>query len=432
MRKIVRFLSVCILLSAIPVTLVSQPDGASLKVIADLASPGMHGRGYVKKGDARAAIYLVDLFKSRGLAPHNGSYLQSFPIRVNTFPGKMELDADGIRLQPAVDYLVDPSSPGIRGTFAVVWVPVRKIMQFLAAGSGVSGKPYILAYFSDSLSMLASAEQSQWQSAKQKLLQSGHPQVAALLEATRQKLTFGTSTVQVTTPLLRVLARDTFSRFNRIHVNIRAKYLDSYTTANVTGWIRGSDRPDSVIVIAAHYDHLGRLGRETYFPGANDNASGVAMLLAVAEAFAGKPPRYSILFIAFSGEEAGLLGSSWYLQHSTVPLYQIRFMINLDLVGTGEEGIAVVNGSIHRREFSQLTAINLKESLVETIKSRGEACNSDHCPFHKAGVPSFFIYTLGGPKAYHDLDDRPVTLPLTLFEPLRKLLEYFVLELSVG
>ena len=200
-------------------------------------------------------------------------------------------------------------------------------------------------------------------------------------------------------------------------------------TRNVAGYIKGSTCPDSFIFITAHYDHLGLMGKGTYFPGANDNASGIALLLNLAEYFSKHPPRFTLVFLALSGEEPGLLGSQYFCENPTVELSRIKFLVNLDLAGTGDEGIVVVNGSIFPKYFDMLLKINDKEKLLPLIKKRGEACNSDHCPFYRKGVPSFFIYTTGGSKAYHDLNDRPENLTYTGFEGVVVLLADFIQQI---
>jgi Zn-dependent M28 family amino/carboxypeptidase len=181
-------------------------------------------------------------------------------------------------------------------------------------------------------------------------------------------------------------------------------------------------------VITAHYDHLGTLGRKKYFPGANDNASGVSMLLELAHYYSQNKPAYSMVFIAFAGEESGLIGSSYFVRKPTMELANIHFLINLDLLGTGDDGIMVVNGSVFKKEYDELIAINEKQHLLPAIKMRGEAANSDHYPFYKRKVPCFFIYTLGGIAAYHDVMDVAKTLPLTKYKEVFDLITLFVAE----
>ena len=104
-------------------------------------------------------------------------------------------------------------------------------------------------------------------------------------------------------------------------------------------------------------------------------------------------------------------------------------MINLDLLGTGDDGIMVVNGAIHEREFELLNRINAEQGLVKEIRKRGKARNSDHYWFTEAGVPAFFIYTLGGNTYYHDVRDKAETLPLTDYVDVVKLITGFVSRL---
>ncbi len=171
------------------------------------------------------------------------------------------------------------------------------------------------------------------------------------------------------------------------------------------------------------------MGRETMFPGANDNASGVALLLDLAKHYTSTKPSYTMVFITFAGEEIGLIGSTYFTEHPIVPLGKIKFLLNFDLAGTGEDGIQVVNGKIHQRKFDLITRLNDQNKFLKQVKIRGEACNSDHCMFHSKGVPCFFIYTLGGIQAYHDIYDRAETLPLTEYEDYFKLIVAFVKNL---
>ncbi|MCX6294627.1 MAG: M20/M25/M40 family metallo-hydrolase, partial [Bacteroidetes bacterium] len=181
------------------------------------------------------------------------------------------------------------------------------------------------------------------------------------------------------------------------------------------------------IVYTAHYDHLGQMGEEIFFPGANDNASGSAMLLNLARYYSmtEHKPKCSIAFIAFCGEEAGLLGSKYYTEHPVFPLKNIKFVLNMDIMGTGEDGITVVNGSVFKNEFDKLKEINTQNNFIKDVKIRGKAANSDHYCFSEKGVKAFFIYSMGGIKAYHDIYDRAETLPLNEFENLFKLITAF-------
>jgi Zn-dependent M28 family amino/carboxypeptidase len=174
------------------------------------------------------------------------------------------------------------------------------------------------------------------------------------------------------------------------------------------------------------------MGDQVYFQGANDNASGTAMVMDLARHFAsaGGPPEYSMVFVALSGEEAGLMGAGYLAENPLFDLSRIRFLINLDMVGTGGDGITVVNGKVFQEEFDLLHQINEEMDLLHEVAIRGESCNSDHCPFYQKGVPAVFIYTRDKEyNEYHNLDDRAIDLPLTEYEDLFRLLVAFTQNL---
>ncbi len=133
--------------------------------------------------------------------------------------------------------------------------------------------------------------------------------------------------------------------------------------------------------------------------------------------------------MAFGAEESGILGSKYFTENPTFPLSSINFMINVDIMGTGDEGIQVVNGTEFKPQFNKLVEINKKNDYLKQVKIRGKAANSDHYWFSEKGVPAIFIYTLGGISAYHDIYDVSKTLPLTKFEDCFRLLTDFVSEL---
>src|SRR5690606_18370697 len=100
---------------------------------------------------------------------------------------------------------------------------------------------------------------------------------------------------------------------------------------NVLGWIKGTENPDSFIVISAHYDHEG-VKKGIIYNGADDNASGVSALFSFAEYFKSNPPKHSVILAAFDAEELGLRGSKYFVENPIVPLEKIRLNINLDMV----------------------------------------------------------------------------------------------------
>lgn len=198
--------------------------------------------------------------------------------------------------------------------------------------------------------------------------------------------------------------------------------LEKVFSDNIYAFIPGQIYPDSFIVFSAHYDHLGNIDT-TYFPGANDNASGVSVLLDLIKYYKKNPLPYSVAFFFFTGEEIGLVGSKYYVEHPLFDLNRIKLLINMDLMGGGSNGIMVVNGKVFTSEFQSLQDINQQLSHPITIQSRGKAQNSDHYWFTEKGVKSFFIYTLGDITAYHDIYDKPSYLKFTNYESIFELIQ---------
>jgi aminopeptidase YwaD len=155
--------------------------------------------------------------------------------------------------------------------------------------------------------------------------------------------------------------------------------------ANVVGIVEGRDAKlkDEVIVIGAHYDHLGRGGAGSLAPregeihhGADDNASGTAAVLELARLFAQARPRRTFVFIAFSGEEEGLLGSAYYVAHPVFPLAQTVAMFNMDMIGRLKEDKLNVGGVGTAAEWRDTLARNNRELGVR-VSAAGVAVTSD-------------------------------------------------------
>ena len=203
-----------------------------------------------------------------------------------------------------------------------------------------------------------------------------------------------------------------------LNIEVENEFKKSLETQNIVGKLKGKRK--KTIIISAHYDHLGMMG-ELMFPGANDNASGVSLLLNLASYYSKKKPKYNLVFICFGAEEVGLLGSKYFVNNPLINLDNVKLLVNLDIVGTGEDGIAIVNAFEQEKATKIIGKINEKVKYFPKIKLRGQAPNSDHFWFSKKNVPALFIYTMGGIKAYHDPLDIAKTLPLNKVDELQSL-----------
>ncbi|WP_114782732.1 M28 family metallopeptidase [Botryobacter ruber] len=395
------------------------------QTIDTLTAPAMHGRGYLYEGDTKAARYIRSRFEAVGLKSFGNSYFQPFTLQVNRITETPELCAGKHQLTPGTDFIAQPASGSGEGKAKVVALDTLIFTDAAAAQQFFSKdlRKRALVYRAKDWPSLAALPAPYQQQLRQAALHVVlHPKTLVASVARQQ----------IGLPVFDVLAAAWPEKVKRVKYEIEAELVPAYETQNVVAFVKGSLQPDSFLVFTAHYDHLGGQGRDVYFPGANDNASGTAMLLELAAHYSKQEnrPAYSIAFIAFAAEEAGLVGSTYYVQHPLFPLRQIRFLVNLDLLGTGDEGMMVVNGSVHTNEFNLLSGLNKDAAYLPRIRSRGKAANSDHYPFSERGVPAFFFYTLGGTTAYHNTHDRPEQLPLTRFPEVFKLITRFAAALQ--
>ncbi len=416
MKKLIATLQLLVVASAIA----QDRSDIARKIIEKLSSPEMHGRGYVQQGDALAADYIANWMREEGVEPE----LQSFQHDVNTFPDSVRITVNGHTLRTGVDYIVDPASGGAFGAYSTVLVNKDNftninLMKMLYSAANASGKLVVI----DPSGIRSRDSIMEFRG----LVYAFADHVPVIL-LTDDKLTWGVRNKAFKHAIVE-LKRESYPGDDaEWDLNIRNELKRGYTSMNVIATIPGTHRKrkKEYIFVTAHYDHLGRMGAHTYIPGANDNASGVSMLLQLLRHFKANPLKYTMVFIAFAGEEAGLVGSKFYTEHPTVSLNRIEFLLNLDLLGTGDDGITVVNGTLYPKQLRQLTSVNDRKELVLKVKIRGEAANSDHYWFTKANVPAFFVYTLGGTKAYHDVNDRADQLPLTEFDDLYILFREFL------
>ena len=334
----------------------------------------------------KAADLIENELKSFGLIPLNGTrFKQSFSYPVNTFPNKVYLEINNKKLTPGVDFIVNPASKGIN---------VKNIS--LEQKDSVN-------YLNEEYRLLLTLE---------------------------EKLTFSIAKEQADYTQVLIKSAALNQAPHAISLMLDNALIPEFKAANICAMVKGTQYSDSLIIFSAHYDHLGGLGKKTYFPGANDNASGVAFILSLAKYFSQNPQKYSIGFIFFAGEEANLVGSKYFVENPLVPLSNIKLLFNFDLVGTGEDGATLVNAIVYPQLYSKLQNINNAKRYLKQINERGKAANSDHYPFSEKGVFAFFLYTLGGINAYHQVQDIAKTLPLTAYNRLFKLILDFTFSLT--
>lgn len=217
---------------------------------------------------------------------------------------------------------------------------------------------------------------------------------------------------------------------------------------NVLAYIEGSEFPNEVIVISAHYDHLGMKGEEVY-NGADDNASGSSAIMELAQSFQmakkqGHGPKRSILFLHVTGEEIGLFGSKYYIEHPAFSLDSTIANLNIDMVGRVDDAhidekeyVYLIGSNRLSRDLHKLSEETNKEFTnlqLDYTYNEGDDPNkyyerSDHYNFAKEGIPVIFYFN-GTHDDYHRTTDTADKIDFDLLELRTKLVFYTAWEIA--
>ena len=392
-----------------------------------LISKTMAGRGYQDGADLKAATFIANELEANGAKKIGDSFFQHFDIKINNInKATLKINNKSIIKQIGVDFLVSGTSPScdieLINVKALIVDSKSKMLKVkkdklndkvLIFNQNVKNKNADSLSYYDIILYLRELH-------KEKIT----PKIIIIQGFDKIQYPMGTSVGLY--PILLLKGYGLGARIDYLHLTIEAKYEDKYRTQNVWAMVEGTQCKDSFFVFAAHYDHLGRVG-EAYFPGASDNASGVAVVLDLAKYYAKNPAEYSTIFILFSAEEIGLIGSFYAASNPLIDLAKVKFLFNLDMCGTGSGGVAVVNGQKEKRAGEELQTINNENRYFLKVNLGEESCNSDHCPFVQKGVPAHFLFTFGCEyNEYHTVYDDGKELGFTKHIDFCNLLKAFV------
>lgn len=388
------------------------------KIIKELSSTKYQGRGYALNGVRKAGKYIAREFRRAGV---DEVTLQPFCIDVNCYPGRMEMSVDGKKLAPGTEFTVREYCPGVDCSGKLYFIDEErydsaKVLSDLAKPEN-EGCFVVCDYF---FSTRHREDFSRMQS-RGECLNAG----VILTWTTPLKFYRAYSNLLIDKPVAWVM-RDLIEGASEVRLSFENKYLKDYESDNVIAKVEGR-RHDGCYVFTAHYDHLGNLGRKTCFPGANDNASGTAGIITLAEYYAQNTPEYDMYFIAFSGEDTNLNGSGYYVEHPVVPLSEIRYLFNLDMIGDDNPVIYCEVSDAGMDGYDELVRINSEKKCFAGL-NRGElAGNSDHWPFAQKGVPCIFFENKEGSafQYYHTVKDDFSTVRFESFEPLMTLIRTY-------
>ena len=412
-----------ILLSTLFVLLFVAGFGQAEKAkryIDTLCTPHFFGRGYTHNWVNKASDFLKNELEQKGAKPLFGmSFFQAFEHGANIFIDTTSLSITDNELVLGEDFIPRGSSGSFKGSLPCKNITLPSTLDKGYLRNIFHKNPAGQRVLVVDKANLENAEQGELMIT---MLANSYP----LIITGYDKLTWSVATKNTYFPVFETLLKEVEDK-QQVKISVTQEQK-LFTSKNVAGYIPAQSPSDSFVFVSAHYDHLGGLDGQVYIPGANDNASGTAMLLDMVDYFKSNPhPKYNIGFLFFAAEEMGLLGSKHYVDNPSIPLEKTVFLLNLDLMGSGDKGFAVVNGSIFPNWLDKLKGVNEQLPVpFETIKVRGEAANSDHYWFSRNNVPAFFIYTMGGSSAYHDINDTPDIITLSRYTEMFDLLTRFM------
>ena len=389
------------------------------QIVKELTYAKYQGRGYAYGGANKAGKYLKKEFKKAGV---DEITCQPFTIDINTFPGKMEMSVDGRALTPGVDFSMREYSPGVQGTYKLYYVDTANYdadRMFADLAKPEYKDCFVVCDFFFSYHHYQDF-QKVWggnSCANAGMIQTWEP-LLKFYKAYGERI-MGKPVIWATSDF----PKDAQS----ITVNVENKMLTGYKLFNVIAKVEGK-KHDSCYVFTAHYDHLGNLGKDVYYAGANDNASGTAAIVTLAAYYAKHQPEYDMYFIAFSGEDANLRGSEYYAEHPLVPLTQIKDLFNIDMIGDNNPIQYCEVSDEGMGGYALFEKLNKEKSYFKDL-NRGElAGNSDHYPFAVRHVPCIFFENEDGDafKFYHTPLDTYDNFLIDTYEPLFKLVRDFV------
>ena len=420
-------------------------------ITASLAAPEMQGRGTMQPGGDKAANWLAARMAKLGLKPlgDDGTYLQKIKFKEIYAEPETSVRIGDESLKVGEDYYLLPFSAGNKNVSAdVVYLGYALVSEDLKrddlAGVDVKGKivmvmpgvpaalendpikksrsPYaimqrVVQMGAAGVILLKTgrekngfAESAKYFTRRSVSLEDAQgypafePPFLTLSDRAAEKLFAGSATT-----FTEARARAETSEFKPIELKQKASLdirfkKNSGTGSNVVGWMEGSDPKlkDEAIVFSAHYDAYG-LENGKIYPGAADNALGVAEMLSVAEAFskAKTKPKRSLIFLAVTGEEYGLYGSRYWSRHPTWDITKVAADLNLDGIGSevyGPVKTIVGFGAEHStlgpvmEDIARAMDINV---IPDPVPDEGAFYRSDHYSFVERGVPALML--LGAP-----------------------------------
>jgi hypothetical protein len=441
-----------------------------------IASKDFEGRETATEGQRKAAAYIENHFKSIGLAPGNGnSYQLYYPVYQDSLINS-EITINDERFNLNEDFVNASSN----------YNAMLAGSELVFAGHGISDSTHDDYHGIDAAGKIVLILNSQppnqqggrrrnfgfaAQEAAQKhgaaallIIQDNFPRKVIVnkgaMYLTTYKKTIFPNTFFVSEKIAKKIMGEDYAAAKNgnaqskvYEANVKLEFhkeVAQLQSSDVLGYLEGTDLKDQLVVISAHYDHLGKQDTVIYY-GADDDGSGTVSVLEIAQAFAkakaaGKGPRRSILFLANSGEEKGLWGSAYYTDHPTYPLDKTTVDLNIDMIGRIDPNRKVGDSTNYvyvvgdNKLSSDLKPISIAENKKYTKLELDYKFNdpndpdriyyrSDHFNFARKGVPIIFYFD-GIHHDYHRPTDTPDKINYDILAKRAKLVFYTAWDIA--
>ncbi len=405
--------------------------------IKELSDVSYHGRSNYGDGNIKAALYIIGELEKMGVKamvdeigaepqsatpPFKGTatpcgpmrfegtpddkmaYLQHYCLPMNVMRGAMQVLVDGNELVPAVDYVAKEFSPTCKGEFELAfpsidkYTSVRELADHL--NSGLYKNQFVVIEWGPYTEKIGTNPFDRYREFID-MLQAD--KVAGVIYKSETKLPYFKARSFYVTPVPAFFIWNGIAEgAKKVSVNMECELIECHDAHNVLASIEGTKHPEKRYLLMGHFDHLGYMGIDNVHPGANDNASGPSMMLALAKYFSENPPECTIDFAFFDAEECNLLGSYYYKCNPRYPQENIRYILNYDMVADSPESIYLQIPEEGMAGYELIQKINKTfeepfNFILDDIRD-----DSDNYFFAIDGVPSIYFHTEGKYKdIYH-------------------------------
>ncbi|HEY4936761.1 MAG TPA: M28 family peptidase [Puia sp.] len=450
------------------------------KHLYQIAGPAFEGRETATAGQRKAAAYIEDYFKILGLKPGNkDSFQLAYPVYQDSLLASViSINGNSFELNKDFDIRLSSAYTASFGVSDIVFAGfgISDSLHDDYKGLQVAGKiVMVLNTYPPGLLQSQISKRNFNPYAKQDaaqqhgavavfIIQDDFPHRAVADKGMMYRNYFRTkvrpNSFYISVPMARAIMGADFDQVKSGSLEPKTyvaniwlsleKQTNMLQSTDVLGYLEGSDLKDQLLVISAHYDHLGKKDSIIYF-GADDDGSGTVSLLELAAAFskakaAGRGPRRSILFLANSGEEKGLWGSEYYTDHPIYPLDKTTADLNIDMIGrrdpgrkqgdsnnyvyiVGDDKLSTDLHTISVDMNKKYTGLELDYKFNDPKDSLRIFYRSDHYNFARKGVPIIFYFD-GIHADYHKPSDTPDKINYDLMAKRAKLVFYTAWEMA--